>query len=426
MPYTSEEIVSPFWADYSSEASGRDPLAIQNSSVVIYTKMIVGITNVTNRIRYNGFYCWIFDTILKNSNKKNSLQEQIRYSRRAELLLAFIMVKNFPDTTGVSGSAYAAKNIKPKINLKNGADWESKKEEGASLYWKFKLGVFGQYYSGVTRELNLINHPNPQVELNIYTLTEKGAELANAFEQNIPKPEGTLFWESVFSGSIREDDLSRLKSFTLHIIPEHSEERSFYQNALLAADDKKAEPSFNRRNTIKLLLAHLNTEKDGVENPVTSFLRANYKAHIEEQQLEADSATAWYLFEINELLHVAFEYFHFSFLYSIETYPTPLDSCILGLVKEGAKSFLKDGIEPEALSIKNLSISLSKSRKEVYTFYDAMEQSFKSREYGHCIMDAINTILCVYLNSRHQLGQLNEFAASPENNFNRTGYALEL
>jgi hypothetical protein len=93
MLYTTEEKIEPFWAEFSSAASGRDPLAIQNSSVVIYTKMVVGITNVTNRIRYNGFFCWIFDTILQNIEKKNSLQEQIRYSRRAELLLAYMMVK---------------------------------------------------------------------------------------------------------------------------------------------------------------------------------------------------------------------------------------------------------------------------------------------------------------------------------------------
>ena len=61
--FSSEESIEPFWAEYSGEASGRDPLAIQNSSVVIYSKMIIGITNVTNRIRYNGFFCWIFDII---------------------------------------------------------------------------------------------------------------------------------------------------------------------------------------------------------------------------------------------------------------------------------------------------------------------------------------------------------------------------
>jgi len=327
MAYTTEEIVEPFWAESSSAASGRDPLAIQNSSVVIYTRMIVGITNVTNRIRYNGFYCWIFDTILKNIKKKNSLQEQIISSRRAELLLAYIMVYNFPSVTGISGSRYASKKLSPTINLRKGADWEFK-QKGEKVYWQASQGIFGQYYSGVTSKLSLINHPNPYVNLNIYTLTEKGLELTKAFKENIPSDVRTLFWKSVFNGSIQEEDLASLKSFALHLIPNQSSEHNFYEHMLLSADDKKAEPTFNRRNTIKLLLTHLSAENGGVENPVSSFLRANYLAHLNESQLSKDTATAWYLFEINELLHVAYEHFHSSFLYSIETYPTILDSRI--------------------------------------------------------------------------------------------------
>lgn len=76
MPYTTEEIVEPFWAEFSSAASGRDPLAIQNSSVVIYTKMVVGITNVTNRIRYNDFTAGYLILYFK------ALPRKIRYKSR--------------------------------------------------------------------------------------------------------------------------------------------------------------------------------------------------------------------------------------------------------------------------------------------------------------------------------------------------------
>lgn len=426
MPYTTEEIVEPFWAEFSSAASGRDPLAIQNSSVVIYTKMVVGITNVTNRIRYNGFYCWIFDTILQSITKKNSLQEQIRYSRRAELLLAYLMVKNFEGITGVSGSAYAAKNLSPTISLKHGADWESKKENGPGLYWKFKLGVFGQYYSGVVRDLNLINHPNAQVDLNIYTLTEKGKELAKSFEENIPKEERDLFWSSVYNGKIKESDLAKLKSFALHVIPKGSSERSIYEKVLLAADNKKAEPSFNRRETIKLILSHLNEHNEGVENLVSSFLRANYSSHQKEVVLKKDTATAWYLFEINELIHVAFEHFHACFLYFIETYPTLLDQKIDDLVNETMKAFELEGSLVGINSIKQLAEQIKKEEEDIYFAYDEMEKYFRSREFGTCLMHAVKTILHVQVNCNAQLEQLEEFASAPENNFNRIGYAIEL
>ena len=426
MAYTTEEKIEPFWAEFSSAASGRDPLAIQNSSVVIYTKMVVGITNVTNRIRYNGFFCWIFDAILKNIDKKNSLQEQIRYSRRAELLLAYMMVKNFQGITGVSGSAYAAKNLDTVISLKNGADWESKTEDGPGLYWKFKLGVFGQYYSGVVRDLNLINHPNAQLDLNIYTLTEKGKELAKAYEENIPKEERDLFWSSVYSGSIQESELANLKSFALHEIPEGSNERSFYESAILAADNRKAEPTFNRSETIKLILTHLSKQNEGVENLVSSFLRVNYHSHQKEVVLQKDAATAWYLFEINELIHVAFEHFHACFLYFIETYPTLLDQNIDALVNETIEAFELEDALKGIDSIKQLAEQIKNAEEDIYIAYDEMEKHFRTREFGTCLMHAVKTILHVQVNCSDQLEQLEEFAAAPENNFNRIGYAMDL
>jgi len=318
MSYTNEEIAEPFWAEYASNASGRDPLAIQNSSVVIYTKMIVGITNVTNRIRYNGFYCWILETIVKSISKTNSWDEQIRYIRRAELLLAYIMVKGFPDITGVSGSAYAKKHIKTTMDLKSGADWENR-NNGFGVYWNTQSGIFGQYYSGVVRELNLINHP--QGELNIYTLTEKGIELSVAFGNNISENAKKLFWNYVVKGSVEETELLDLNSFALHFIPEKTDEIRFYETMLLENDHKKIESTFNRRQTLKLILKFLHKEKNGIENPSLSFLRANYKSQLGLVKLGNDTATSWYLFEINEILHVAFEHFHACFLYTIETYP---------------------------------------------------------------------------------------------------------
>ena len=426
MPYTSDEKIEPFWAEYASAASGRDPLGIQNSSVVIYTKMVVGITNVTNRIRYNGFFCWVFDTILKKIDKKNSLQEQIRYSRRAELLLAYIMVKNFEGITGVSGSAYAVNNLYNVISLKNGADWESKTEDGHGLYWKFKLGVFGQYYSGVVRDLNLINHPNSKHDLNIFTLTEKGEELAKAFEKNIPKEERDLFWSSVYRGTILDTELVKLKSFALHEIPAGSHERSFYETAILSADNRKVNPTFNRSETIKLILAHLYKQNEGVENLVSSFLRGNYHSHQTEKILKKDAATAWYLFEINELIHVAFEHFHSCFLYFIETYPTILDQNIDSLVNETLDAFKLEGSFKEKKSIKELAEQIYSKGEDIYIAYDAMEKHFRNREFGLCLMNAVKIILHVYINCNDQLGQLKEFAALPENNFNRIGYAIDL
>jgi hypothetical protein len=425
MPYTNEEIVQPFWAEYSSTASGRDPLAIQNSSVVIYTKMMVGITNVTNRIRYTGFYCWMLDTILKNIPERNSLIEQVRYIRRAELLMAYMMVNEFEDATGISGSDYAGKHNDPEINLRKGADWDADRKSSEKVYWKFKEGAFGQYYKGVVRELNLINHP--QGELNIYTLTTKGQELAVAFNKNILSDDARkLFWESVFKGSITKSDLPKLKEFALHVIPIETDELHFYENMLLSHDDRKLEPTYRRQQTIKLLLDFLSRQEDGIEKLPTVFLRDIYGSHFKLTELPNDTATAWYLYEINELLHVSFEHFHTCFLYSIEAYPTSLDESIESLIQETKIAFQNENIDIEKIILTQLVDKIAKEELLVYDYYDAMEKAYKVRDYGTCLFNSIHTLLIVFNSCKKQLSQLNDFGLLPENNFIRRGNAIEL
>lgn len=55
--------------------------------------MVKGVTNMTVRIRYNGFFCWLMTFIAErlqatNPSKIDNPKEQIKYIRRGELLLA--------------------------------------------------------------------------------------------------------------------------------------------------------------------------------------------------------------------------------------------------------------------------------------------------------------------------------------------------
>lgn len=423
--YKVDEEPIPFWAEFSSVAGGRDPLAIQNSSVVIYSQMVVGITNVTNRIRYNGFFCWIIDTIAVKIKKRNSLQEQIRYLRRAELLLAYVMVKNFPEVTGVSGSTYASNNMDTIIDLSKGADWEFK-QKGEKVYWQNPQGVFGQYYSGVTRVLNLINHPSPHQELNIYTLTENGRKLAEVFKENISEKECSLFWQSVYNGVANESDLINLKSFALHMIEEGSKEHAFYEKIIVNADDRKIDPTFNRRDTISLLLNYLSENKEGVEYPVNSFLRDNYYKYKSVTKLQYNAAAAWYLFEINEIIHVAYEHFHACFLYYIDEQPTLIEKKLNNLVIETLVAFYETDDLKGINSIYQLIDYFKENNEDIYESYNNMAESFRFGDYGESLMHAVKTIIQLYVNTSHQIEQLKAFAEAPEFNFNRPGYAIEL
>ena len=416
--YSNKESVEPFWAEYPKEASGRDPLAIQNSSVVIYANMIVGITNVTNRIRYMGFYCWLFDTLGHRLTKTNSLIEQQLYLRRAELLLAYIMVKNNPEVTGISGTNYALKNIDSVIRLDKGADIVNKKD---GVYWKFGMGVFGQYYAGAVRELDLIFHP--QGVINVYAITEKGQRLAQAFAANIPAGVIDLFLKSIFAGKLTEEKLLELTPFALHNIPAKSQEQKIFREILLSEDYKSDYPTHHRSETIQMLLQLLKKNPDGVEYLTTAFLKNNYEQHAHVEILNNDTATAWYLYEINELLHVAFEHFHAAFQYSLEKFPTDMNEVLELLQETTANVFKVEDIDPDMQTVRELSESIESER--VYEYFNSMVDACW-KDWGLCLNNAIKTILSVYKQCKNQKDQLFKLAKLPGNNYERPGYAIEM
>lgn len=419
MPYNDAEAIIPFWAEYPKEASGRDPLAIQNSSVVIYANLIVGITNVTNRIRYMSFYCWLFDTISHKMLNPNDHVEQRLYLRRAELLLAYIMVKNYPEVTGISGTNYASKRLNKIIDLKEGAHLRKKNEP--EVYWAFGMGVFGQYYAGAVRDLDLMYHP--QGEINVYVITEKGQKLAQAFANNIPVGEIDLFLKSIFDGKIEEENLLELTSFALHRIPNKSQEQKLFRKILLSEDYKSDYPTHHRRETIHLLLQLLKKNPDGVEFLTTAFLKNNYEQHAHVEILEDDTATAWYLYEINELLHVAFEHFHAAFQYSLEQFPTEMSGVLELLQETTANVFKTEDIDPDKITVHELSESIEWER--VNEYFNFMVDACK-KDWGLCLNNAIKTILSVYKQCKKQKDQLFKLAKSPVNNYERPGYAIEM
>jgi hypothetical protein len=425
MVYKADENIEPFWAEYASDSNGRDPLSVQNSSVVIYAKIIKGITNVTNRIRYKGFYCWLIDAIMKEVSDKdrNSLDEQIRYIRRGELLLAFIMAVEYPEVTGVSGSLYAKNNKDNKIDIKLGADLDARNPQSGA-YWKLKTGAFGQYFIGSMRDLSLINYP--QSDLNIYTLTKRGKKLTNTFSKNIPHEAASIFMRCILKNNITLKDLGLLKSFSLSEIPIQSDEHIYYQQMLLD-NDSIGQTNCNRRNSIILLLKYLKEGKEDISNLQSYFLKGNYNANIQKEEVEEDTSTAWYLYEMSELLHVAYEYIHCNFLSSLEQYPQPLFEKINSLLDEASEVLKECNIDPKTCQFKDYMKLIKEKNLDVYDeHYTWMEDAYYQNESGNTFVNAINVMIQIYFNSEKHFPKLKEYASKYENNFNRNGYAIEL
>lgn len=386
----------PFWGAETTRKSGRDPLAVQNSSVVIYDNMVKGITNMTVRVRYNGFFCWLMTFIAErlqatNPSKIDNPKEQIKYIRRGELLLAYSMQFNYPQVNGVSGSIFAQRNFNSSIlNLAEGADIENKPK----VYWQNRLGVFGQYFLGVLTQLRLIYLPD--ANHLTYRVTAEGYKLCQYFRQSLSPEQENLFWDSINTGIIPREKLSEFKCLALHLI-ENKEELSEYELLFSRPErqDITGQDISHRISTIKLLLKYIQGEGAKVERRqfVLAFLKSNFLSVLNADLEVSEEQLSWFLYELNELSHAAYEAHHFALLYSTTEEPQPLDA-VLDRLKMGYNDYSNSAID-----------SFS-----IYELYEELQSCYKEKNYGALIYVASRLLLALYKAINKHINKLFEYA----------------
>jgi len=178
--------------------SGQDHLSVRTACETIYSQLLPGITNVTERGRCYSFYPWLiwsFETRY-DDHSRASLERVIR---RAECLLTLIGLRHsasrggtvdedsdeglhagglvgrrtllhvdLDDPEGIDLSAYATKEVSP------------------TRYFKNPLGALGQYYFGPLRDLRIVDYVEVADIINNKPIgydKERGKMLAEAFSQ---------------------------------------------------------------------------------------------------------------------------------------------------------------------------------------------------------------------------------------------------
>ena len=376
--YDVDTSVLPFWGEDRNVKGGRDPLAIQNSSVIIYSDMVSGITFLTLHIRYNAFYCWLLTLIAKNVGNENidSHKLQFKYLRRGELLYAYMMHFNYPDVTGSAGSTYAYNNDEGEVlNLAVGADIENKNSEKGT-YWKNPLGIFGQYYMGAMMQLRLVCPPDSTH--STYRPTPDGVRLQEIYSRSIDSQCEKLFWDAIYTGEVRADVIPLLKSMALNNI-NGEEELEEYKQILSSPDSLGGDKLYNRLNTIKLLLSYIHSHEASTRNFVLSFLKDNLLNAVNQNCQVSREELSWMLYEMNELSHSAYEAFHFSILYKL-TDDNPLS--VEQLFRE-----LKEEYD-------EYSSAFIPSECDIYQLYENQPNIYKADEnYGMLLCESLQLMI---------------------------------
>ncbi|MCP1674423.1 hypothetical protein J2T57_001525 [Natronocella acetinitrilica] len=145
-------------------SGGVDPLGVQTIGVGVYTQLLPGITNVTNRAFYYVFHPWLFSAFERRGWRSAALvRERLR---RAEVLLLLIAVhhgaraggvdrEHSPAVVGINRvwNAYPGMVRAGAVRL---SDFAHRRAD-ATRYFKAPEGGLGQYYFGSLWQLGLLD-----------------------------------------------------------------------------------------------------------------------------------------------------------------------------------------------------------------------------------------------------------------------------
>lgn len=399
---------APFLSKKLTFVRGLDPLGLSNTSDATFSMLLPGLNNVTGRIRYYSFYCWL----LSQYEALELKNEQRFFIRKAEYLVALIAQTFENGITGIPGSNYAIKRYEEEtatFNLDDGVGSYSGTTD--KTYWKSPWGAFGQYYLGSLRDIGLISEKSESIAIHS-DLQVSPQNLSSAFHQNLREKDVQSFIECILKGNVSRNELSELKnSFNLSSVPVGTEEEKLLLNLLLQLDHptEREKETVHRNTTIRQLLAaiRLNGKIKDREFVVEAF---NKKGVFETGKEPDSTYFGWYYYQVNE-------------------YWTYANTAILnGLLHELATEYQKSWVPIQRLThdlSANLFVDGQRTLSEYLSEQDLDLESLKSNidksSGGERVLHGFRMILGLYQFVQSDLESLYTYGL--ENNLLRSGNA---
>jgi hypothetical protein len=314
------------WVKPPSPKQGLDHLGSQAPCIALYTILIPGITNVTDRVRYYSIYPWIVQA-LEKSGLAADIGKFTEYFRRSECLLTLISERHQRQCQANDhGDAMVGRfALLPALDdLERGIALNlstySTTEDGVSTrYFKNRLGGLGQYYLGSLHDLGILDYSEkPWVR---YT-KQLGEPLANAVNSRV---DGRLFVETLKNDRVTLKRLDELSSFCFCQLHADSNEKRLLVELLFQAKKDTDEGSENRKKSFGLLLSWIDKgDKQTFGRDRVGALRSSLYSWGADKpgaweippSLRA-IAEGWRLYERNDLLSVAVQAIFFAVLHKL-------------------------------------------------------------------------------------------------------------
>lgn len=190
------------WPQWTSElvsrhVTGEDQLGIEGAAQSYQQSLVPGIITVTDRARYYSYYAWVLYRFINDPNSSRLLRDfQGDYFKHHEMALIVSSFSHHRDGEVLNGLVGAGNN-----NYKARSYWEQADPIPLDQdYFQNKLGGFGQYYSTSMQVMEIVSE-NDQNPNWVYKLTDRGVELAKAYEDTINQT--TYFGELSQKGDLK-------------------------------------------------------------------------------------------------------------------------------------------------------------------------------------------------------------------------------
>ncbi|MCU0693306.1 MAG: hypothetical protein MUF54_18100 [Polyangiaceae bacterium] len=305
-----------------------DHLGVQAPCVALYTQLLPGITNVTDRARYYSFHPWVIWSF-EQRYAQHSLDEFRRVLRRAECLFALIAIRHSRVTGGDDEGRHGAGMVGRLELLRIPEDDESIRLddyaalEGPKRYFMNKLGGLGQYYFGPLRDLRVLDRsPQGPSYPPGYDRT-RGRELAEAFSKGVPDD---AFWRAIEAPSLGWEDLDVLAPFCPCFLTSNTPEHELLLDLFLARSEPyQHDGGPARRASLALMLDLAGSNSRHPDYAFESVLRgASYSGALPDgvewkvSPCLRRAQRGWGTYRRNELLSIAVQGLFAAVLRAIE------------------------------------------------------------------------------------------------------------
>ena len=355
-------------------------MGIQNSSITVYGLLLPGLTNLTGRLRYYSFYCWLLYEYTKEyrrNGRERTVRDQQNFIRRAELAMAFLMegreAKSVVGSMHVDAKAFSV--VRGCYDLKSSADFDFNPEH--DKYWKYSTGAFGQYYLGSLVYLALVD-----VYEDSFKVLERGEKLAEAFIESVSENARELFLSSIREGHLSKNSIEDLEEICLDMIIVESPEWTMLNDILV---NKDLSGSSFRRDSIYLMLDSLKQSVDVKRFPTLMFMDFEKGINV--------AVLGWHYYYLCEALHYCIETIFWMILSnaSRRNY-CPVDS----FMDMCQNSILKEEYDLFGFANKALSEIVPVYDRDIVKRLDELVTTVRIGDYEEASSKAVELLMCLY------------------------------